>query len=170
MRCLTNNEVSEWLEARAISQDPYHNEDEPIHYLQFYAPTRHLRLDAFTRDYFKRIIPESEPLIQFTDWGLYQPSEMIAITGIRHSFGEKRNLIDAPGHQIDQDETELGISLFSLSASFAWSTYLYSTNEKTTLHNWEGALFDFWTDSHSALAEMKELLKQFDLQETTQDK
>jgi hypothetical protein len=167
MRCLTNHEVSGWLEARAISQDPYHNDESPIHYVQFHAPTLYLDLDAFTRHYFKRIIPGSESLVHITDWGLYQSSEMIAISGIRCSFDEKRNLIDAPGHQLDQKETELGISLFSLSASFAWKAYLYSTNEKTTLYNWEGALFDFWTDSDSALAEMRAILKEFNLKETT---
>lgn len=166
MRCLTTHEVSEWLRERAIPQDPYHQGKAPTYYLQFHAPVRHRQSDAFVRHYFERIIRESESLIHMTDWGLYQPSEMIAITGIRHSFGEKRILIHAPGYTLDPGEAEVGICLFSLSVSFGWSSYLYSLNKRSTLYNWEGDIFDFWTDNHSALAEMKTLLKQFNLTET----
>ena len=91
---------------------------------------------------------------------------MIAIDDIRSSREEDRMLIDAPGHILTSGQKEIGISLFSLSVSFAWSSYLYSAQKHSTLFNWEGDVFDFWTDSEQALEEMRLMLNQFDLTET----
>lgn len=170
MQCATESEIDNWLNERAIPKDPYYGEAAPEFYLQFHAPPKYRWLDAFTRHYYERIIPESESLIHITDCALYQPSEMIAITGIRRSRGEDRLLIEVPGHSLILEEVELGISLFSLAASFAWSSYLYSPANRSTLHNWEGEIFDFWTDSKQCLAEMGVILREFDLEETTKEK
>jgi len=107
-------------------------------------------------------------LVHMTDWALYKPSEMIAVTGIRSIHGENRWLIEAPGHLIGPDETELGISLFALSASFGWTAYLYSPLDSAILLNWEGEIFDYWTDNQQALSEMRKILVDFDLSETNQ--
>ena len=168
MRCLTDKEVSEWLAEHSIPEDPYRGESAPVHYLQFYPPSAYRRLDAFVRNFHLLIIPDSEAMVHMTDWGLYQPSEMIAIMGIRSSSEENRLLIHAPGHLLNSEEAETGISLFSLSASFAWSSYLYCPKQRSTLYNWEGDIFDFWTDCATMMDQMKLLLKQFELAETTQ--
>jgi hypothetical protein len=77
-------------------------------------------------------------------------------------------LIDSPGHIFIPSENEIGVALFALSASFAWSSYVYSPHHRSTLYNWEGEVFDFWTDSAEVVSEMKLILKQFDLPETNQ--
>jgi hypothetical protein len=166
MKCVTDSEIDDWLRQRSIPKDPYHRDSSPAFYLQFYAPKNHRRIDAFARHYYERIVPEADSLIHMTDWGLYQQSEMIAIVGIRSSRDEDRMLIDAPGHILPTGEKEIGISLFSLSVSFAWSSYLYSARDHSTLFNWEGEIFDFWTDSEHVVTEMKLILNQFDLTET----
>ena len=88
------------------------------------------------------------------------------IAEIRESRSERRSLIEAPGHELTPEEIELGVSLFSLSASFDWTAYLYSPLNRSTLYNWEGELFDFWTDSEGSFAEMDRILKQFELEKT----
>ncbi len=163
MKCITESQIDEWLGQRSIHKDPYHGNASPTLYLQFYAPTNHGRIDAFVRYYYNFIVPEVDSLIQMTDWGTYEQSEMIAIEGIRSNCGEDRMLIDAPGHILQFGEKEIGISLFSLSASFAWSSYLYSPRDHSTLFNWEGEIFDFWTDSVHALSMIRIMLNQFDL-------
>ena len=167
MRCLTDNEVSDWLLAHSIPKDPYRGASTPANYVQFYAPSTHRHLDAFVRNYSLVIIPDSESMVHMTDWSLYQPSEMIAIMGIRSSCDENRWLIHAPGHLLAPEEAETGIALFSLSASFAWSSYLYCPKNRSTLYNWEGDIFDFWTDCDATMEEMMFLLAQSDLAETT---
>ncbi len=166
MKCVTNSEIDDWLSQRSIHKDPYHGESSPAFYLQFYAPRNHRTIDAFTRHYYERIIPDSDALVHMTDWGLYQQSEMNQILGIRSSRDKNRLLIDAPGHIVSSAEREIGISLFSLTASFAWSSYLYSAQNHSTLFNWEGEIFDFWTDSERVVTAMKLMLHQFDLVET----
>ncbi len=166
MHCVTDIEVEEWLYEREIPKDPYHHDSSPELYMQFHAPANHRRLDAFTRHYYERIIPESDSLVHMTDWGHYQESEMIAVLGIRSTHGDNRMLIDAPGHTLTWGQREIGISLFSLTASFAWTSYLYSAQNRSTLFNWEGEIFDFWTDDEEAIGEMKLVLKDFELAET----
>lgn len=164
---MTDTEISNWLRERSIPEDPYHGVTAPSHYLQFYAPSTHRQLDAFVRHYYEHIIPDSESMVHMTDWGLYEPSEMIAIMGIRSSHEEKRFLIDAPGHCLIPAEREVGVSLYSLSASFAWSSYLYCPTQRSTLYQWEGEIFDFWTDSMAVIDELKLSLKHFGFVETS---
>ena len=166
MRCLTDSEVSEWLRREEIQEDPYERGSVHDYYLQFRAPTADGHMDALVRHYWERIIPGSVAVVHMTDWGLYKPSEMTAVVGIRSTHGEKRALIEAAGHLIEPGEAEVGISLFALSASFEWTSYLYAPPARTTLLNWEGELFDFWTESREAYAEMRRLLAEFELAET----
>ena len=170
MKCVTENEIQTWLESRSIPKQRYQSSSAPEFYLQFYAPQNHTKLDAFIREYYRLIVLNCDSLVQITDWSLYQQSEMIAVDGIRSSHGEDRTLIDAPGHSLGPNEAEIGISLFSLSASYGWSSYLYASLNHSTLYNWEGDIFDFWTDSEEMLQEMNLILKQFELSETTEGK
>ena len=167
MRCLTTIEISDWLSRMEVPEDPYWGEPNSMHYLQFYAPPEHRRVEAFSRMFYQQIIPNSELLIHITDWVFYTPSEMLVIDAVRGSHNESRRLIDAPGHLVDQSESDLGIALFSLSASYAWKSYLYSPHLRTTLYNWDGEIFDFWTNGNQEYLAMKSLLSQFSFTETT---
>lgn len=158
MRCLTNDETDIWLKERGIPQDPYHGDAKPPFYVQFQAPGTLRAADNFMRQYYESIIPGAASLLHMTDWSLYVPTEMMAIAGIRKSQGESRMLIEAPSHEIGVEEAELGISLFALTSTFEWSAYLYSPVHGSTLYNWEGALFDFYTDRQETLAQMRQLL------------
>ena len=167
MRCVAENEITEWLDERSIPRDPYHRGSSHKYYLQFYAPSDHPKTDAFVRRYYERITPDSETLIHVTDWAAYEKSDMITVLGIRSSRGEDRILIDAPGHILPAPEEEIGVSLFGLLTSFGWSSYLYSATSDTTLLNWEGEIFDFWTNFEQDFDEMKLMLKQFNLAQTS---
>lgn len=166
MQCVTDSEIDKWLRERSIPRDPYCGNFSPALYLQFHAPTIRSVADAFISHYYERIVRDSDSLVEMTDWGLYQPSEMVAVMGIRSSRDENRMLADAPGHLITSEQQEVGISLFSLSASFSWSSYLYSARNHSTLFNWEGEIFDFWTESEEVITEMTLILNQFNLTET----
>lgn len=72
-------------------------------------------------------------------------------------------LIEAPSHEIGSEEAEVGISLFSLSSSFEWSAYLYAPVHGSTLYNWEGELFDFYTNSQETLERMRQIVEKFGL-------
>ncbi len=168
MRCLTHSECSEWLVSRSIAEDPYRSGSSVGYYLQFYAPAHHSQVDAFARSCFERVIPDETFLIQVTDWSLYRESEMIPILGIRRNSGECRPLIESPGHLLESSERELGVALFGLPASFGWSSYVYGFPSGSTIYNWEGEIYDFWTDSRAVFNAMKIILQEFDLNQTTE--
>jgi hypothetical protein len=165
MKCLTENEISHWLDQHGIVGDPY-AKSHAAFYLQFDAPKKHQAIDGFIRRYYDLIVRSTDTLLHITDWGLYTPSEMIPVMGIRSLHSEARLLIEAPGHLLDSAEAETAISLIALTASFAWSSYLYCPTNRSTLYNWEGDVFDFWTDDPSLIAILKGILQDFDLQET----
>jgi hypothetical protein len=167
MKCISDGEISGWLLKQELPEDPYRGEVVPDHYLQFSVPKSFLALENFVRQFYNRIIPEAETLIHLTDWGLYQESQMVAMAGIRAGAGEYRALREAPGHVLPASSGEAGVALFSLATSFAWSCYLYCPLERTILYNWEGELLDFWTDSNLKHEELKTILKQFGIEETT---
>ena len=165
MKCLTENEISQWLDQYGIVGDPYAKSHSAC-YLQFYAPQKHQAIDGFIRRCFDLVFCSTDTLLHITDWGLYTPSEMIPVMGIRSLHSEERLLIEAPGHLFDSAEAEAAISLMALTASFAWSSYLYCPTNRSTLYNWEGDIFDFWTDDPSQIAILKRILEDFDLHET----
>jgi hypothetical protein len=164
MKCLTDREVSAWLEEHGIPERPYEGREAPVHYLQLHAPGSYPRLEALIQAIHCRLAPGAGWLIQIEDWAHYTPSQLIAVQGIRALAGESRLLIDSPGHLIGPDEADTAISLSSLCAAFGWSAYTYSSLARTTLYNWEGEIFDFWTDCAELYAEMKSIVAEFSLE------
>jgi hypothetical protein len=116
----------------------------------------------------QQILPNAGFLIHITDWAFYTPSEMLVIDAIRRCHSESRHLIDASGHLVEPSESDLGIALFCVTAAFAWKSYLYSPQLRTTLYNWDGEIFDFWTNGTQEYRTMKSLVSRFALAETTE--
>lgn len=170
MNCLTIAEQKLWLAQRGIFEEPYRNNESPKYYLQFYPP-KHLRgMEAFS-DYLNDLFwKEGEALLVFVDWPLYQPYEMRLVDHVRAAHNEKRWLIDAPGHVFAAEEKDDLISLFSLGIAFEWTSYLYFANAKVTLLNWEGVIFDFWTEDQSNLTSLLKAMADFKLEKTENQK
>jgi hypothetical protein len=166
MKCVTEVEARNWLGSYLIPPATYSGNATPAHYIQFAAPRPHPHPEAFTRDYFERLIPTGERLFHIVDWALSQPSERLTVAALRVASHEERSLLETPGHILTEAEGELGVALFGLTAGYQWTAYLYSPIGHSTLYNWEGEMFDFWTDSADACQEMKEMLEDFGLSET----
>jgi hypothetical protein len=167
MHCLNPTEQKEWLTRSGQVEDPY-REGAPSSgklYRQFYTPPRLSQIEAFVAHYLDAW-ESGEALLVVTDWPLYSPYEMKLIDLARLAHGEKRRLIDASGHLFPLDEKDDLVSLFSLTVAYYWSAYLYLPSAKTTLHNWEGEIFDFWTDDSQKYTTLLELQKSFRLNRT----
>lgn len=85
---------------------------------------------ACDQSHFSRFVLELDLsfrgcLIWITDWGI-SPSEEnpIVVLKVREAFGERRNLIDAPGHLFDANEAELATALVRLVLAFAWDAHI----------------------------------------------
>jgi hypothetical protein len=166
MNCINVQEQETWLKDQKMQGQPYGSDNAPKHYIQFYAP-KHLRaVEAFAHNLTDLYFPSNKALLSITDWALYQPYEMRLFDCVRSIHGEKRWLIDAPGHLFSTSEKDDLIGLFSLSVAFEWTSYIYFPDARVTLLNWEGVIFDFWTDDSKQLIAVSELLKSFSLEHT----
>ncbi len=165
MNCLTQSEIDQWLSDHSVTPAPYGSAKSPTHYLQFAVPKRPLTNASFIRQFLK--LTHGEILVHVTDWPTYEPSEMVVVDALRRNWNESRNLIDAAGHLIPFNNPELAIALFGHTGNFEWNAYLYLPNDLATLYNWEGELYDFWSNDESTYQQFTKLVHEFGLTPTT---
>ena len=143
MRCLTKEECSEWLRQHNILESPYRNKETTDAYFQFKSPKasneqmylmRRLighRPKEDNGQEIGSILGEFEgALLVFLDWSCYSTDEMTLMTTLRSAHGEKRWLINAPGHLFSKDEDADLIGQSYLTLMFGWTAYLYLASKK----------------------------------------
>lgn len=168
MKCLAANECSEWLRVRSIIESPYKLDPPPeTHCFQFEPPMTPNRLTAFTRALFGTLGDFSGALVVFTDWALYQPDEMALMDSLRRGHGERRRMLDAPGHLFGPHEEAETIGYCYLTVTFCWSAYLYLASGNATLHFWEGDLIDFWSPEKRVTETVREVVRSYELRVTS---
>jgi hypothetical protein len=167
MQCLTIPQCSEWLKQHHIIERPYSNKEaHKIFCLQFATPEKRQSLSAFVRWLFQTFGEFHGALVVFSDWPLYEPDEMAIITGLRRGHGDRRHLIDAPGHLFGKQEEAEAIGHCYLAILFEWDVYLYLPNGAVTMQFWEGDLVDVWTGDAQLEGAIREVAAQFDLKIT----
>lgn len=168
MKCLTPKECSDWLRERDIFEAPYSQEAAADDFcFQFEPPTKPSRLTAFTRRLFGTFGEFSGALVVFTDWALYQPDEMALVDSLRRGHGERRDLIDAPGHLFTSAELAEAIAHCYVAVMFGWSAYLYLPSGAATIYFWEGDLVDFWSADESLIKAVREIIQTYELRITS---
>jgi hypothetical protein len=71
--------------------------------------------------------PSPELLIWLGDWAVWPSSQhMPLFTRFREAFGEKRPLIDAPGHLLTPEEEDDAVSIMSVALLFSWNCQVLS--------------------------------------------
>ena len=163
MRCVTPREISRWLETANQFEDPYLGESEPRLRLQFHCPDRYKSVEHFAHVFAEDIVATGDLLVVISDSEPSEPSQIAIIDAIRHSIGESRPIRDAPGFIVERKELEKAIGLFALTSCFMWKSYLYTDHDRIVLYNWEGEIWDFWTDSESSYNLMAEMIKHWEL-------
>jgi hypothetical protein len=170
MNCLTPNECSDWLRVLGIVESPY-SQDAAVEdfCFQFEPPIKPSRLTAFTRNLFNTFGEFSGALVVFTDWALYRPDEMALIDSLRRGHGERRPLIDAPGHLFGSAEQAEAIAHCYLAVIFGWTAYLYLPSGAATALFWEGDLVDFWSADASLTQAVRGAIQAYELRITSDD-
>ncbi len=157
MKTLTNEDCSEWLASRKLRPDPYYSpEARPPYCEQFPLSDKTLNVFALFRSIVECIQPFDTALLHVTDWSPYHPDEMALIVHVRQAFGERRPLIETPGHVFTATEHDLLIGLLSLVTSYGWTAYIYFDHGITFL-SWEGDLLDFYSpdsEHHKTVCEL----------------
>jgi hypothetical protein len=159
MKCLTQLEIASWLDAQCVTSEPYGNHNAPAHCLQFKRPANAVANSELIRQFLNAT--SGEVLVHIADWPAYKPAEMAVADALRRQHNETRNLIDAPGHLFAPSESELAIAIFGHTANYEWNAYLYTPNDMATLYNWEGELYDCWTNDPATHLAVQTLVDSF---------
>ena len=166
MQCLNPSESAEWLRTRSIAG--LSDGGKPCvfgDYEVFAASPREARVQQLlARDLVTWLGDFESVLFWLTDWPFYTPDEMALIESLRKSHGERRLLIEAPGHVFVESERDELIGWVSLMMCFGWDGYLFTSP-------FQGSLFqtsheDFvWLLSSvvERFAEAQRIIRQYDL-------
>jgi hypothetical protein len=158
------------LRERGIIESPYsRKEANGAFCLQFEPPEKPGHLTAFTRSLFDGFGEFPGALLVFTDWDHYRPDEMTLIQSLRRGCGERRWLIDAPGHLFEVTEQTDAVGYCYLAVMFGWSAYLYLASGAVTIFFWEGDLIDVWSSDEALPGTIREIVRCFELRVTNDD-
>jgi hypothetical protein len=162
MHCFTPTECSKWLQEHSIFESPYGNRFQEMRF-QIEPPRNPRSLIQFTRGLFDTFGEFPGALLQFIDWNTHNADETAMIDSLRRGHGEKRWLIDAPGHLFASHEIAEAIGHCYLTTIFDWSAYLYPASGIATVYFWEGDLIDFWSNDDLFTRKIEDLVKNYDL-------
>jgi len=84
---------------------------------------------------------------------------------LRFPASEPKAILDSPAHLFDREELRDVIPMFSLTVGWQWESYLHMPGSRTVLLNWEGDIFDVWTDDRSVASGISDMLKTFNLEQ-----
>lgn len=143
MRCLTYQQCAEWCSSRDYATryiegyrvGPHPDlQSPPFHFVEFKPPTDSGRKVAFARMLYSLIDPKPELLMWLGDWAVWESSNhMPLFTRLRQALGERRPLIDAPGHLLTADESDDAISVLIVSLQFIWDCHVLTASGRDAL-------------------------------------
>jgi hypothetical protein len=136
MQFLSYAQCAEWcsqrgfptrqMEGYIVGPDPDLQPPE-FHFAEFTPPVDSGRKVWLARFLYPLLQPQGELLIWLGDWAVWPSSQhMPLFTRFREAFGEKRRLIEAPGHLLTLEEADDAISIISVSLLFMWNCHVLS--------------------------------------------
>lgn len=143
MQILSKTESVNWCKSNGIRLNknglPFLNRDELSY---FSIPVDTGQKIATVKNHFEQFKDEKEILLWITEWGVFPSSERMHIFDrFRASYGEKRPLIEAPGHIFKNSEFEDALSATTIAVLFFWDCYVLNDNGTKVLfysHDEEG--------------------------------
>lgn len=164
MKILGREEVSAWLAKHSQIEDPFEGPVDPPFRVPFKSPMSFRSCECFVRAFLNQIVEQGEILVVVADASPAEPCHELLSNAVRTSIGERRGISDAPGYLIGFPEREQAVAIFSLMVSFAWKCYLYADHRQIVLYNWEGTIFDMWSDAPKTLQDTTVLIRNFGLE------
>lgn len=162
-----------WLDKRGATQwkitheqfvDPYRDGCNAKIWIQFEAPAEYTTLECIVKCFLAEVLCESEEfLVDFVDWSPSQTCRDLLIEALRLKSCGIGQLQNSPACLCTSAEMDWVMALFVLSSCFEWKAYLYGSHGNTGLYNWEGEIWDFWTDSDAHWNKMNTILESFGL-------
>jgi hypothetical protein len=135
MKVLSLQEAVEWCQAHQVAVNHRCRPDRSGAGLRFEIPIdaqKRVNLVSQAMEAFR-----SDPsfLVLFDDWSVWPSGQrMHVFDRFRMSYGEKRRLIEAPGHVFDATEIEDATSFVTIAALFLWDCYVVNSGSSRLLY------------------------------------
>jgi hypothetical protein len=162
MWCLTREDSRAWCEGHGfrLAESGYpviekrrHSVILPLSEIQWYRVTW---LSEFVASYLE---PFENCLLWVTLWGVWGSSENLHLFyRLRESYGERRQLADAPGHLFLKHESSDLATFIALALLFGWDFYLLTSPEYHTAFGSHDEFLQFCTDDGDAAEKARHCL------------
>lgn len=167
MRVLALTDQARWLRAHELPADPYESGGDTFkYYLQFHPPKHLAGIECFTGALIGCAAAGGEAMLTVMDTECPYDYDERLFDRLRFPAAGPGTIHEAPAHLFGADELQDLIPMFGLTAAWQWETYLHMPGTRTILLNWEGDVFDLWTDDPSVFVAVSEMLRGFGLSET----
>jgi hypothetical protein len=134
--------------------------------LQFYAPKTFRSTECFTEGLLGFAGGNGNVMMTVIDTVSPYDYEERLFNRLRFPEGQPTSIVETPVHLFASEELRDLIPIFSLTVGWQWQAYLHMPASRSILLNWEGEIFDFWTDEQSVFSGVAGMLETFGLRET----
>lgn len=148
-----------------MSPDPLKDKDFPFSANPASAVTIYLHDLSFTRlTWLSQFIANTlagsdETLLWVTQWGIWSSSENLHLFyKLRNSYGEFRQLFNAPGHLFSKYEIPDLATFIQLALIFGWDFHVLGVPTYITGFGSHDEFFDFRSDNPQGCDEIKNAL------------
>jgi hypothetical protein len=108
---------------------------------------------------FSHIAPAPETLLLVDDWAVWPSSQhMPLFTRFREVLGERRTLIESPGHLVADSDADDAVSIIATSLLFIWDCYGISSSGRDAFYISHDEFCFFASRDESAAARVAEQL------------
>lgn len=136
MRICTYKECAEWcathgyptrqIEGHIVGPDPHLTEPD-FRFAMFSIPEDAGRRVALAKHLLSLLDESAELLVQIGDWAVWPSGQhMPLFDRFREAFGERRSLVEAPGHMIPNGERDDAVSILVVSVLYLWNCHVLS--------------------------------------------
>ena len=156
MRFYTEQECEEWLAGRERVRP---GTTPGILVERFCYPPTPGRILYYARWAASNITYRMPTLLWVTEWGVWASSENWHLYyKLRHSYGDRRLLQEAPGHLFLEYETEDLASFLQLAMLNGWGGYILTQADYVNAFFSHDEYIDFFSSNDGLLVEVREAL------------
>jgi len=147
MKFLTKSECEQWCAERGLlTPAPLYKRPAPDGYVtqDFSIPEDAGARVALCRSLWPGEWTQGQRLLWVKEWSIWPSGEHMPIyTKWRSALGDNRVMIEAPGHVVEPDEDDDGLSVLVMSALFLWDCWVYTENAAVVMisHDEFGTVF-----------------------------
>lgn len=143
MHFLTDRECTAWCAERGYPTRKYEGyallraDPEPAGFerIAFSSPPDSGKRVSLARFLLSLLDPAPELLFWLGDWAVWPSCQhMPLFARFREALGEKRPLIETPGHLVTVDEADDGVSILAVALLFMWDCHVITASGRDVIY------------------------------------